>query len=73
MAYFAGLCMIPHRSVPDGTVMASMGLEVGVLGFDAKAVALLLAVFALQDSFATATNVTGDGAIVLMLEGLFPE
>ena len=42
-----------------------------VLGFDSTGVALLLAVFALQDSFGTATNITGDGAIALMLEGLF--
>ena len=47
------------------------GIVVGVLGFDPSGVALLLAIFALQDSFGTATNITGDGAITLMLEGLF--
>ena len=67
-----GIFAIGAPGVPGGTVMASMGLVVGVLGFDATGVALLLAVFALQDSFGTATNVTGDGAIALMLEGLFP-
>ena len=34
-------------------------------------VALLLAIFALQDSFGTACNVTGDGALAMMMEGIF--
>ena len=55
--------------VPGGTVMASLGLITGVLGFDATGTALMLTVFALQDSFGTACNVTGDGALTLMLTG----
>ena len=43
----------------------------GVLGFDQNGVALLIAIFALQDSFGTACNITGDGALTLMLEGIF--
>ena len=66
-----GVFAVGAPGVPGGTVMASMGIVVGVLGFDPAGVALLLAVFALQDSFGTACNVTGDGAITLMLEGLF--
>ena len=66
-----GIFAIGAPGVPGGTVMASMGIVVGVLGFDPAGVALLLAIFALQDSFGTACNVTGDGAITLMLEGLF--
>ena len=66
-----GIFAIGAPGVPGGTVMASMGLVVGVLGFDPTGVALLLAVFALQDSFGTATNITGDGALALILEGLF--
>ena len=50
--------------VPGGTVMASLGLITGVLG-----TALMLAIFALQDSFGTACNVTGDGALTLFLTG----
>ena len=57
--------------VPGGTVVASLGIVTGVLGFDQNGVALLIAIFALQDSFGTACNVTGDGALTLMLEGLF--
>ena len=55
--------------VPGGTVMASLGLITGVLGFDEAGTALMLAIFAIQDSFGTACNVTGDGALTLMLTG----
>ena len=51
--------------VPGGTVMASLGLITGVLGFGDDGTALMLAIFALQDSFGTACNVTGDGALEL--------
>ena len=57
--------------MPGGTVVASLGIVTGVLGFDQNGVALLIAIFAPQDSFGTACNVTGDGALTLMLEGLF--
>jgi Na+/H+-dicarboxylate symporter len=66
-----GIFAIGAPGVPGGTVMASLGIVVGVLGFDPAGVALLLAVFALQDSFGTACNVTGDGALALMMEGIF--
>ena len=49
--------------------MASLGLIYGVLGFDDAGGALMLAIFALQDSFGTACNITGDGALTLMLTG----
>ena len=49
--------------------MASLGLVTGVLGFDATDTALILTIFALQDSFGTACNVTGDGALTLFLTG----
>lgn len=55
--------------VPGGTVMASLGLIISVLGFDGEGTALMLAIFALQDSFGTACNVTGDGALTLFLTG----
>ena len=53
--------------VPGGTVVASLGIVTGVLGFDQAGVGLLIAIFALQDSFGTACNVTGDGALTLFL------
>ena len=55
--------------VPGGTVMASLGLITGVLGVGDDGTALMLAIFALQDSFGTACNVTGDGALTLFLTG----
>lgn len=64
-----GVFAIGAPGVPGGTVMASLGLIAGVLGFDGAGQALMLAVFALQDSFGTACNVTGDGALTLMLTG----
>jgi Na+/H+-dicarboxylate symporter len=64
-----GIFAIAAPGVPGGTVMASLGLIVSVLGFDASGTALMLTIFALQDSFGTACNVTGDGALSLILTG----
>ncbi|MDR3284916.1 MAG: dicarboxylate/amino acid:cation symporter [Treponema sp.] len=64
-----GIFAIAAPGVPGGTVMASLGLIVSVLGFDASGTALMLTIFALQDSFGTACNVTGDGALTLILTG----
>ncbi len=66
-----GIFAVGAPGVPGGTVVASLGIVTGVLGFDATGVALLIAIFALQDSFGTACNVTGDGALALILEGVF--
>ena len=49
--------------------VASLGLITGVLQFDAVGTALMLTIFALQDSFGTACNVTGDGALTMILTG----
>ncbi len=62
-----GVFAIGAPGVPGGTVMASLGLIMSVLGFDATGTGLMLTIFALQDSFGTACNVTGDGALTLML------
>ena len=64
-----GVFAIGAPGVPGGTVMASLGLITGVLGFDATGTALMLTIFALQDSFGTACNITGDGALTLALSG----
>lgn len=62
-----GIFAIGAPGVPGGTVMASLGLITGILGFDATGTALMLTIFAIQDSFGTACNVTGDGALTLIL------
>lgn len=66
-----GIFAIAAPGVPGGTVVASLGLLISVIGFDDTGTALMLSIFALQDSFGTACNITGDGAIALMLTGIF--
>jgi Na+/H+-dicarboxylate symporter len=63
-----GLFAIGAPGVPGGTVLASLGLIISVLNFDEAGTALLLTIFALQDSFGTACNVTGDGALTLITD-----
>lgn len=63
-----GFFAIGAPGVPGGTVLASLGLIISVLGFDEAGTALLLTIFALQDSFGTACNVTGDGALTLITD-----
>ncbi|MCI1965395.1 MAG: dicarboxylate/amino acid:cation symporter [Oscillospiraceae bacterium] len=62
-----GIFALGAPGVPGGTVMASLGLITGVLGFDSTGTALMMTIFALQDSFGTACNITGDGALTLIL------
>jgi len=69
-ALLLGIFAIGAPGVPGGTVMASLGLVTGILGFDQTGVGLVLTIFAIQDSFGTACNITVDGAIALMLTGL---
>ena len=64
-----GVFAIGAPGVPGGTVMASLGLITGILGFDSTGIALMLTIFALQDSFGTACNITGDGALTMILTG----
>lgn len=66
-----GIFAIGAPGVPGGTVMASLAIVTSVLNFDPSGVGLLIAIFALQDSFGTACNITGDGALALILRGLF--
>ena len=63
-----GLFAIGAPGVPGGTVLASLGLIISIVGFDEAGTALLLTIFALQDSFGTACNVTGDGALTLIVD-----
>jgi len=63
-----GIFAVGAPGVPGGTVLASLGLVISVLGFNDAGTALLIAIFALQDSFGTACNVTGDGALTLIID-----
>ena len=62
-----GVFAVGAPGVPGGTVLASLGIVVSVLGFDDAGTAMLIAIFALQDSFGTACNITGDGALTLIV------
>ena len=62
-----GIFAIGAPGVPGGTVLASLGIVISVLGFDEAGTALLITIFALQDSFGTACNITGDGALALIV------
>ena len=70
-SFLFGVFAVGAPGVPGGTVMASLGIVISVLGFDEIGTGLLIAIFALQDSFGTACNVTGDGALALILRGIF--
>ena len=67
--FLLGVFAVGAPGVPGGTVMASLGLITSVLGFDNTGTGLMMTIFALQDSFGTACNITGDGALTLMLTG----
>ncbi len=68
--FLLGIFAVGAPGIPGGTVMASLGLLVSILNFDATGTALMLTIFALQDSFGTACNVTGDGALALIINGI---
>lgn len=63
-----GIVMLAAPGVPGGAVMAAVGLLGSMLGFGESAVALMIALYMAQDSFGTACNVTGDGAIAVMID-----
>ncbi len=63
-----GIIMIAAPGVPGGAVMAALGLLGSMLGFNETALGLMIALYMAQDSFGTAANVTGDGAIALMVD-----
>ena len=62
------ITMVAAPGVPGGAIMASLGLLQSMLGFDQEAQALMIALYIAMDSFGTACNVTGDGAIALIME-----
>ena len=63
-----GIMMIAAPGVPGGAIMAAIGLLQAMLGFDEIAIGLITALYISIDSFGTACNVTGDGAIALVLD-----
>jgi len=63
-----GVTMIAAPGAPGGAVMSALGLLASMLGFTDAALALMIALYLAQDSFGTACNVTGDGAIAIWVD-----
>ena len=63
-----GITMIAAPGVPGGAIMASVGILQSILGFDQTMMGLMIAIYIAMDSFGTATNVTGDGAIAAIID-----
>ena len=66
--FMLGITMVAAPGVPGGAIMAATGLLSSMLGFNDAQVALMIATYIALDSFGTATNVTGDGAIALIVD-----
>ena len=64
---------ISFSGVPGGAIMAAIGIIGTMLGFDAQNQALMIALYIAMDSFGTAGNVTGDGAIAMVMDKFFKE
>lgn len=62
------ITMVAAPGVPGGAIMASLGVLQSMLGFDQEAQALMIALYIAMDSFGTACNVTGDGAIAIIID-----
>ena len=59
--------MIAAPGVPGGAIMAAVGILQSMLGFNEEMIGLMIALYIAMDSFGTACNVTGDGAIALVI------
>ena len=66
--FMLGIAMVAAPGVPGGAIMAALGLLQSMLGFDETAQGLMIALYIAMDSFGTACNVTGDGAIALIID-----
>lgn len=66
-----GITIIAAPGIPGGAIMASLGLLSSILGFDEQMLALMIALYIAMDSFGTACNVTGDGALAVIINRFF--
>ena len=65
-----GVTMVAAPGVPGGAVMAALGILESMLGFNDNMLTLMIALYIAQDSFGTACNVTGDGAIAMLMNAI---
>ncbi|MCI1648839.1 MAG: dicarboxylate/amino acid:cation symporter [Bacteroides sp.] len=68
--FMLGITMVAAPGVPGGAIMAALGVLQSILGFDESGQALMIALYIAMDSFGTACNVTGDGALALVIDKL---
>lgn len=68
--FLLGITMVAAPGVPGGAIMAALGILESILGFDAEQQAMIITLYIAMDSFGTACNVTGDGAIALIIDRL---
>ncbi|WNF38733.1 dicarboxylate/amino acid:cation symporter [Bacillaceae bacterium IKA-2] len=68
--FMLGLIMVAAPGVPGGAIMAALGILTTMLGFGEATIGLMIALYMAQDSFGTAANVTGDGAINVIVDKL---
>ena len=68
--FMLGVTMVAAPGVPGGGVMAALGILESMLGFGSVEKPIMIALHAAQDSFGTATNVTGDGAIAILVDAI---
>lgn len=66
-----GVAMVAAPGVPGGAIMAALGVLASMLGFDDTMLALMIALYIAMDSFGTACNVTGDGAIAIVINRIY--
>ena len=66
-----GISIVAAPGIPGGAIMASLGILGSILGFDQQMLALMIALYIAMDSFGTACNVTGDGALAVILNRFF--
>ncbi|GGK56046.1 sodium:proton antiporter [Ornithinimicrobium pekingense] len=68
--FMLGITMVAAPGVPGGAIVTAAGLLTSMLGFTEPQVGLMIATYIAIDSFGTATNVTGDGAIAMVVDKL---
>ena len=67
-----GIVMVAAPGVPGGAVMAALGILESMLGFDQAQLALMITLYVATDSIGTACNITGDGAIAMIMDRISP-
>ena len=68
-----GISIMAGPGVPGGAVMASLGVLQKMLGFNEEMLGLMIALYIAMDSFGTACNVTGDGAVSVIVNKIYQQ